>query len=435
MRRFGLAAAVAGLALGAAASASCAKKEPDVGGLMLVVSKDGAIDVDSLEISAWENDQDAGLLKNRIYRRGEFSLPNTIAIVSNGDPTTTAVIRVVARDHANTVVDVRDTIVQQVPVDRVAAVPIVLSANCAAKVAVGSGGVVASKCGADMTCDPATGGCMSVAVSAAADGGLETYVPGSEFDSGRDTWGGDSGGGVNATDAADSADTAVADTTVVDTAVADTTLADTTLADTTVADTTMTDTSPADMAVADTGVADTASDVGVDAARCDLTSTYPASTGCAFAPGYGNAFTWPCYRLPSTLGPGSYTVLTVCGDDVVVDARTKLMWARQEEPAAQWAPAIAACRASRRAGFSDWRLPSRQELVSLVDYTKASSPLIDTTKFQGVGGAAPMMNVYMWSSSPYALSTGLAWHVYFSVADRSVNYGDTGDLQGVRCVR
>jgi hypothetical protein len=360
IRRLGLAASVAGLALGAATSVSCAKKLPDVGGLMLVMTKDGAIDVDSLEISIWENDQDAGLLKSRVYRRGEFSLPNTIAIVSNGDPTTVALIRVVARDRGNTVVDVRDTIVQQVPVDRVAAVPIILSANCAAQVVVGADGAVSSKCGADQTCDPATGGCMGVTVSAGVGGGLWTYQPGSEFDSGVDTGGGDTG-------------------------------------------------------------------------ACDLTSTYPASTGCAFAPGYGTAFTWACFHLPSTLGPGSYTVLTVCGDDVVVDGRTKLMWARQEEPAAQWAPAIAACKASRRAGFSDWRLPSRQELVSLVAYTKASAPLIDTTKFQGVGGAAPTAGP-MWSSSPYALSAGYAWCVGGFNGGDAYSYGP-GSLNGVRCVR
>jgi hypothetical protein len=166
---------------------------------------------------------------------------------------------------------------------------------------------------------------------------------------------------------------------------------------------------------------------------CHWATAYPPATGCAFAPGFGDAFTWPCYTPAVALGPGNYNLLTLCGDDVIVDTRTKLMWARREELPASWENAKATCAVARHAGFSDWRLPKRQELVSLVDYTKSSTPVIDTTMFQGVNGGLPA-NASLWSSSANAMSSsGAAWLVDFRV-------GSTGTAPGkgvnsFRCVR
>ena len=122
--------------------------------------------------------------------------------------------------------------------------------------------------------------------------------------------------------------------------------------------------------------------------------------------------------------PGRYTVP---GDGTVKDNQTGLVWKRNEEPGLHdWAGAKAQC-------VSPWRLPRIQELATIVDITKISSPYIDATAFQGAASGSAPTSGFLWSSSPAALSSGRAWYVGFDA-------GQVGDLAtsssgGVRCVR
>ncbi|MCI5219361.1 MAG: DUF1566 domain-containing protein, partial [Candidatus Electrothrix sp. LOE2] len=59
-------------------------------------------------------------------------------------------------------------------------------------------------------------------------------------------------------------------------------------------------------------------------------------------------------------------------------------------------------------GVSDWRMPTRNELKSLVNYGR-SWPAIDTGYFPNTVNS----NSYVWSGSPYAGYSDFAWLVIF----------------------
>ena len=78
-------------------------------------------------------------------------------------------------------------------------------------------------------------------------------------------------------------------------------------------------------------------------------------------------------------------------------------------------------------GASDWRLPTKDELLGIVQ-KGVTNPAIDTTYFPNTQSS------YFWSSSPSAGNSGSAWYVYFGYGyshnDFSKSYNDS-----VRLVR
>lgn len=118
----------------------------------------------------------------------------------------------------------------------------------------------------------------------------------------------------------------------------------------------------------------------------------------------------------------------IAADGCVSDAGTGLTWSRENVPGGRmnWAKAKEACAALRLGGFSDWRLPTIQELLTLVDYDR-HEPAIDTDFFSCEAN-------WYWTSTPAHSSPGdYAWVVNFSYGGSS--WGSQGLDFFVRAVR
>ena len=134
---------------------------------------------------------------------------------------------------------------------------------------------------------------------------------------------------------------------------------------------------------------------------------------------------------------GDYPTWPVSGDTrsyvigalTVIDTRTGLEWQRTMLPPSYiWTDAVTYCEELELDGKTDWRLPTRAELASLVDYT-TSSPAIDSSAFPVTPAAT------FWSATPVVEDEGNhpVWIVEFK-------YGFVGILPKsfgtkTRCVR
>lgn len=124
-------------------------------------------------------------------------------------------------------------------------------------------------------------------------------------------------------------------------------------------------------------------------------------------------------------GPTDYTDNK---DGTVKDNVTGLVWQQAVAPATYiWQAAKDYCTTLTLAG-GGWRLPTRIELVSLVDFTKVN-PSINSAFFPSTPADA------FWSSSPYVVAglAGNAWQVTFS-GGGSGSYGmsNSKNVRGVR---
>lgn len=126
----------------------------------------------------------------------------------------------------------------------------------------------------------------------------------------------------------------------------------------------------------------------------------------------------------SSSGGGCFAVSEpIAGQQLVQDAVTGLIWQKGFTTAKTWQEALSYCEGLFYGGFSDWRLPSNKELLSLVNYGRYS-PASDF----------PDMPLnWFWSSSSCAHKPSDAWNVTFS--NGLVNFTDKSYTSAVRCVR
>lgn len=122
-----------------------------------------------------------------------------------------------------------------------------------------------------------------------------------------------------------------------------------------------------------------------------------------------------------------FNVLTGLSSNCVLDNLSGLMWVRNPDAETRsWSNALAYCAAldgaEGRGGYTDWRLPNKKELESLVDCRYAAPALPNTTGVGQLTDGDPFAGVQpsgvYWSSSAYAASNGAAWAL--SLSDGSV---------------
>lgn len=148
---------------------------------------------------------------------------------------------------------------------------------------------------------------------------------------------------------------------------------------------------------------------------------YCSVTGCS---------SWASWPMPNPVAEpavpnhASYDTSSV---DVVVDRVTGLTWERVMDGVTRTlSDSKLYCAGLTLAGKNDWRVPTRIELVSLLDFTRATPPTIDPVAF-------PNTISGYWSSSPMAGDPTLAWGVNFGGGYTYRLYVTT--TNHVRCVR
>ena len=103
-------------------------------------------------------------------------------------------------------------------------------------------------------------------------------------------------------------------------------------------------------------------------------------------------------------------------DGTITDTSTGLMWQQLAfDSPMNWDMAINECESLTLAGYTDWRLPNREELRSIVDYS-LSSPAINSLFFENT------KTEFFWSSSTFVSTISKAWAIYFNFGYEDIDY-------------
>ncbi len=175
-----------------------------------------------------------------------------------------------------------------------------------------------------------------------------------------------------------------------------------------------------------------------------VSSYYVSSTTYLGNPEYARFLYFYYGRSDYTIKTGSNYVRCVRGvqlepsdlirndvTEIVTDHTTGLQWQDDSEAAAieaNWEAAIDYCEDTLAlGGYTDWRLPNRNELLSIVDYTR-HSPTINSLVFDNIS-----LSGY-WTSTSHTRYTNYGWTVRFDNGISGYS-NDKGREYYVRCVR
>ncbi len=112
-------------------------------------------------------------------------------------------------------------------------------------------------------------------------------------------------------------------------------------------------------------------------------------------------------------------------DGTILDTQTELMWQQADDAATySWQQALHHCENLIIGVHSDWRLPNKRELHSIVDFSKDDPAVDPVFECRSAG---------YWTGSSSDWDPSSAWYTLFE--DGSTEYDLKGSSYFVRCVR
>ena len=111
---------------------------------------------------------------------------------------------------------------------------------------------------------------------------------------------------------------------------------------------------------------------------------------------------------------GTYSTVTENGEEMIRDLSTDLFWQKEPVKKATWKEALSYCESLEYAGHTDWRLPNKNELLSLVDYSKTAA---EAEEEEGGEAEAEEEEAVALSSFP-----GMAADVFWTSTPAPVDY-------------
>ena len=151
-------------------------------------------------------------------------------------------------------------------------------------------------------------------------------------------------------------------------------------------------------------------------ARADGGKYYSEPTWQIFKLGTNQPVRWKKHRLNPRFAIYGAETRWDESDDLVLDRETGLVWERAPlseptPPDTNWKTATARCLNLMLGGRSGWRLPTAEELQTLVDPLAISPPTLpEGHPFIGVQFPGPGQQRHYWSASTRILETpDIAW--------------------------
>lgn len=137
-----------------------------------------------------------------------------------------------------------------------------------------------------------------------------------------------------------------------------------------------------------------------------------------------------CCVRGTTLPDGEFETEKIGEDEVVKDSVTGLMWQKTYKDSVKtFADALSTCENLDYAGFTDWRLPNKNELATLADYGKYHPASV----FPDMPNRSFRTSTSDAKKSPTTDDWKNAWYVTFY--DGIVNFAGKTTSDIVRCVR
>jgi hypothetical protein len=114
--------------------------------------------------------------------------------------------------------------------------------------------------------------------------------------------------------------------------------------------------------------------------------------------------------VPGTEGAAPSARFIDKGDGIITDTGSGLIWLKKaniSEKLLTWQEAIDFCKTLNVAGYGDWRLPSKDEIGSLITGLPANN---DWRPYLEKNGFSNVQDFY-WTASEYSVDRSNAWSV------------------------